>query len=164
MFYWTQDGPPVFGIENSGELRRVTLKPQETFTTNIQCRGVLPRGKEMRSLQRHDGTLMIQAENGPDDAIIIKEVPLVGQVGTCKIQVTDTELPLIVPNKQSKPLTVINLGNTPVMISASFMQDVESSKITKYFSVQPENLFLQPNETGCFFIAYRQQNPDAPRM
>ena len=159
-----QDGPAVFSIENSGELRRVTLKPQETFTTNIQCRGVLPRGKEMRSLQRYDGTLMIQAENGPDDAIIIKEVPLVGHVGTCKIQVTDTELPLIVPNKQSKPLTVMNLGNTPVMISASFMQDLESLKITKYFSVQPENLFLQPSETGCFFIAYRQQNPDAPRM
>ncbi|XP_076244195.1 spindle defective 2 [Calliopsis andreniformis] len=159
-----QDGPLIFSLDNSEEVQFVTLKPQETFTTNIRCKAILPTNTEMRSLQHYDGNLIIQAENGPDDAMILKEVPLSVQVGTCRIQVTDTELPLIISNKQSKSLTVINLGNIPVMISTSFVSDNESVKVTKLFSVHPENLLLQPNETGCFFITYKQQDLDTHKM
>ncbi|KOC62216.1 hypothetical protein WH47_03974 [Habropoda laboriosa] len=161
-----QNGPIVFSLENSNELKHVTLKPQEVFTTNIKCIGVLHQTTEMQqqSLQYHDGTLIIQAANTSEDSIIVKEVPLLVQVGTCKIQVIDTDLPLIVPNKQSKPLTVINLGTMPALVSASFVQDIESTKNSKYFSIQPENLFVQPNETGCFHVTYKQQNLNVAKM
>ncbi|XP_053982063.1 uncharacterized protein LOC128878148 isoform X1 [Hylaeus volcanicus] len=161
-----QDEPLVFSLENFDELQRVTLKPQETFTTNIQCKGVWQKNAKMQELllQRYDGTLIIQAENGPDDTILIKEIPLLVQVGICKIQVVDTELPLVVSNKQSKSLTVINTGSMSVTISASLVQDTESAKITKYFSIRPENLLLQPNETGSFCVTYNQQNANASRV
>ncbi|XP_053997941.1 uncharacterized protein LOC128886802 isoform X3 [Hylaeus anthracinus] len=161
-----QDEPLVFSLENFDELQRVTLKPQETFTTNIQCKGVWQKNAKMQELllQRYDGTLIIQAENGPDDTILIKEIPLLVQVGICKIQVVDTDLPLVVSNKQSKSLTVINTGSMSVTISASLVQDTESAKITKYFSIRPENLLLQPNETGSFCVTYNQQNSNASRV
>ncbi|XP_076635240.1 spindle defective 2 isoform X3 [Colletes latitarsis] len=160
-----QDEPLVFGLENSNEMQRVIIKPQDTLTMNIQCKGILPKNtKAQRFLQRYEGNLIIQVENGPDDTIMIKEIPLVVQVGICKIQVIDTDLPLILPNKQSKPLTVINAGNMSVTISATFTQDTEIEKATKCFSVQPENICLRPNETGCFFITYKQQNLNVSKM
>ncbi|CAK9815019.1 hypothetical protein ANTPLA_LOCUS8458 [Anthophora plagiata] len=161
-----QDGPTIFSLENYNEMKHVTLKPQEVFTTNIKCAGVLYHTAEMQqqSLQYFDGTLIIQAGNTPDDSVIVNEIPLIVQVGTCKIQVIDTDLPLIVPNKQSKPLTVINLGTMPALVSASFVQDVESTKNSKYFSIQPENFIVQPNETGCFLVAYKQQNLNAAKI
>ncbi|XP_043252689.1 uncharacterized protein LOC122397529 isoform X2 [Colletes gigas] len=160
-----QDEPLVFSLENSDELQRVIIKPQDTLTMNIQCKGILPKNtKAQRFLQRYEGNLIIQVENGPDDTIMIKEIPLVVQVGICKIQVIDTDLPLILPNKQTKPLTVINAGNMSVTISATFTQDTEIEKATKCFSVQPENICLRPNETGCFFITYKQQNLNVSKM
>lgn len=132
---------------------------------NIHCKGILQKNTEtQQSLQRYSGTLIIQAENISKESIVIQEVPLLVQVGTSKIQVIDTDLPLVVANKQTKPLTVINLGTIPVLISASFVQEIESTEEVKYFFVQPENLLIQPKETGCFLITYRQQTSNIPKM
>ncbi|XP_076393461.1 spindle defective 2 isoform X3 [Megachile rotundata] len=165
-FSLLQEEPSVFSLETLNESQYVMLKPQEVFTTNIKCKGILKQNTEAKqqSLQRHCGNLIIQAGNNSESIVTIGTVPLVVQVGTCKIQVIDTELPLVVPCKQSKPLTVINLGTTPVLISASFVQDNDSVKSLKYFSLQPENLLVQPNETGCFFITYKQQNSDNSKI
>ncbi|XP_015438820.1 PREDICTED: LOW QUALITY PROTEIN: uncharacterized protein LOC107193823 [Dufourea novaeangliae] len=162
-----QDEPRVFGLENSNELQRVMLKPQESMIINIQCIGILQNHSDISErslqLQRYDGNLIIQAENGPDDTIIIKEIPLVVQVGTFKIQIVDTNKPFVVSNKQSKPMNVINVGNIPVQVSASFV-DTDSGKTSKYFVVQPKNLLLQPNETGSFFITHKPPNADVSKM
>lgn len=118
---------------------------------------------QQRSLQRHAGTLIIQAGNTSEDNVIIQEIPLIVQVGIYKIQTIDTDLPLVVPHKQSKPLSVINLGTIPTLISASFVQEIEVTDISKYFSVEPENLLVQPNDIGCFFVTYKQVS-DIPKM
>ncbi|XP_031849368.1 spindle defective 2 [Nomia melanderi] len=161
----SQDEPLVFGLENFSQVQRVTLKSQGSITVNVQCKGVLQKHSDpaQRSLEHYDGNLIIQAEYGLDDTMIIKEIALVAQVGVCKIQVVDTDLPFVVLNKQSKPMNVINNGNMPVWVSASFV-DMDSRKSSKYFSVQPENLLLQPNKAGCFNVAYKSQNTDASKM
>ena len=165
-FSLLQDEPVVFNLENLNESQHVMLKPQELFTANIKCKGILQNNAEtkQRSLQRYCATLIIQAGINSENTITVATIPLVVQVGTCKIQVIDTELPLIVSYKQSKPLTTINLGTTPVLISASFVQDNDSTKSSKYFSIQPENLLVQPNETGCFFVTYKQQNSGGSKI
>ncbi|XP_076756265.1 spindle defective 2 [Xylocopa sonorina] len=162
QLFISQDGSTLFSFENSEGFQHTTLHSQEVFTTNIQCKGILQKTTEteQRLLHRYNGTLIIQAKSTSDDSIIIQEIPLAVQVGTCKIQVIDTDLPLIVPNKQSKPLMVINLGTMPTLILASFSQDIESPKNSKYFSVEPKNLVVQPNDTGCFVVTYKQQNAD----
>ncbi|XP_026670339.1 uncharacterized protein LOC108626103 isoform X2 [Ceratina calcarata] len=165
-FFIAQNRSAVFSFEKSEESYQLTLKSQEIFTMNVSCTGILEKTTEAqeRSLQHYGGTLRIQARNNSDNNILIREVPLIVQVGTCKIQVIDTELPLIVPNKQTKPLVVINLGTIPTTISAAFVQDVEFMKNSKYFSVQPEKLLAQPEETSCFLVTYKNQSPDAPKM
>lgn len=160
-----QDEPLVFGLENFNQIQRVTIKSQESLTVNVQCKGILQKRSDpsQRSLEHYDGNLIIQAEYGFDDTIIIKEIALVAQVGVCKIQVIDTDLPFVVLNKQSKPMNIINNGNMSVWVSASFIE-MDSRKSSKYFSVQPEKLLLQPNKAGCFNVAYKSQNTDASKM
>lgn len=157
--------PALFNFENSNESQHIMLKSQEVLAANIYCKGIPQKRAETQeqSIQRRGGTLVIQAGDTSEDILTIKEIPLVVQVGSCKIQVIDTDLPLTVFNKQSTPLTVINLGPMPVLISAAFVQDSVSSTNSKYFSVQPENLFVQPNEIGRFLVTFKQQNSDAPK-
>ena len=161
-----QNEPAIFSLENPEESQYITLKSQEVRTTNVRCKAVAQKNTEtqQRSLQRYAGTLIIQNESTPENSIIIQEIPLIVQVGICKIQTIDTDLPLVVPNKQSKPLTVINLGTIPTLITASFIQEIELTKNSKCFSVEPENLLVQPRETRCFFITYKQQTTDTPKM
>ncbi|XP_068988942.1 uncharacterized protein spd-2 [Bombus flavifrons] len=161
-----QNEPAIFSLENPEESQHITLKSQEVRTTNVRCKAVAQKNTEtqQRSLQRYVGTLIIQNESTPENSIIIQEIPLIVQVGIYKIQTIDTDLPLVVPNKQSKPLTVINLGTIPTLITASFIQEIELTKNSKYFSVEPENLLVQPRETGCFFITYKQQTSGTPKM
>ncbi|XP_050579371.1 uncharacterized protein LOC126917036 isoform X1 [Bombus affinis] len=161
-----QNEPAIFSLENPEESQYITLKSQEVRTTNVRCKAVAQKNTEtqQRSLQRYAGTLIIQNESTPENSIIIQEIPLIVQVGICKIQTIDTDLPLVVPNKQSKSLTVINLGTIPTLITASFIQEIELTKNSKCFSVEPENLLVQPRETRCFFITYKQQTTDTPKM
>ncbi|XP_048266510.1 uncharacterized protein LOC100650968 isoform X3 [Bombus terrestris] len=161
-----QNEPAIFSLENPEESQYITLKSQEVRTTNVRCKAVAQKNTEtqQRSLQRYAGTLIIQNESTPENSIIIQEIPLIVQVGICKIQTIDTDLPLVVPNKQSKPLTVINLGTIPTLITASFIQEIELTKNSKCFSVEPENLLVQPRETRCFFVTYKQQTTDTPKM
>ena len=142
------------------------LKSQELRAVNVQCKGIMKKDTDTQQqhLQRHAGTLIIQAGNTSEDNVTVQEIPLIVQVGIYKIQTIDTDLPLVVPHKQSKPLSVINLGTIPTRISASFVQEIEVPDISKHFSVEPENLLVQPNEIGCFFVTYKQQVSDIPKM
>ncbi|XP_033342551.2 spindle defective 2 isoform X3 [Megalopta genalis] len=161
----SQDEPRVFGLENYNEMQRVTIKSQESLTLNVQCKGILQRhlDQSQRSLQCYDGNLIVQVENGPDDTIIIKEIALKAQVGTCKIQLVDTDMPFVVSNKQTKSMNVINVGNVPVQVFASFA-DMDCGKSLKHFTVEPQHILLQPNNTGYFNITYKPQNSDASKM
>ncbi|KAK1124792.1 hypothetical protein K0M31_006152 [Melipona bicolor] len=155
----------IFSLENQEELQHVILKSQELCAVSVQCKGIMKKDTDTQQhLQRHAGTLIIQAGNTSEDNVIVQEIPLIVQVGIYKIQTIDTDLPLVVPHKQSKPLSVINLGTIPTQISASFVQEIEVTDISKHFSVEPENLLVQPNEIGCFFVTYKQQISDNPKM
>ncbi|XP_026299721.1 uncharacterized protein LOC100576185 isoform X2 [Apis mellifera] len=166
-FFISQHEPAIFSLENSAESQHIILKTQDAYIINIQCKGILQKNSEMQqqSLQRFNSTLIIQAENNSSEKnVLIQEVPLVVQVGTFKIEVIETDLPLIIPNKQSKSLSVINLGTIPIVISATFSEDIDSKKNSKYFSIEPENIQMQPKEIGRFFITYKQQILDIPKI
>ncbi|XP_076647679.1 spindle defective 2 isoform X1 [Halictus rubicundus] len=161
----SQDEPRVFGLENCNEMQRVTLKPQESLTTNVQSKGIIQKHRDpsQRSLQRYDGNLIVQVENGPDDTIIIKEIALKVQVGICKLQLIDTDMPFVVSNKQTKPMSMLNVGDVPVRVFASFV-DTDSGKSSRHFTVEPENVHLLPNKTGSFNVTYKSQNPDVSKV
>ncbi|XP_031368176.1 uncharacterized protein LOC102681909 isoform X3 [Apis dorsata] len=166
-FFISQHEPAIFSLENSAEPQHIILKTQDTYIINIQCKGIIQKNSEIQqqSLQRFNSTLIIQAENNSsEENILIQEVPLVVQVGTFKIEVIETDLPLIIPNKQSKSLSVINLGTIPIVVLAAFSEDIDSKKNSKYFSIEPENIHMQPKEIGRFFITYKQEILDIPKI
>jgi len=107
------------------------------------------------------GNLTIQVQCNDDLVLFKKDVPLYAQTGTCKIQLIDTEIPIIVPRQQGKLLNIVNLGNVATHVSATVVPLEGCSDTVQDFSVKPENTFLQAGENGSFLIIHKSQYSDA---
>lgn len=107
-----------------------------------------------------EAKLLIQVDNKKDNAVMIKEIPLYVKIGSSKIQVVDTELPIQIPRKQTKSLTIVNTGELPLLIVAFIVQDEKSSNCIEDFSVKPETLTLQCNATDKFLITFKPRCSD----
>lgn len=96
-----------------------------------------------------------------DDTILFqKKVPLYAQMGTCKIQIVETEVPIIVSRQQGKLLNVINSGNVATHVFATIVPIEEYSNTAQNFSIEPDNIFLQIGEKNSFLIVYKSQVSD----
>ncbi|CAL1688000.1 unnamed protein product [Lasius platythorax] len=165
------DGPKMFSIdfdksiklnESHDELTHLILKPHEKFIANIKCEKLQStsidfpqkqpqywRGKLIIHVQCSDGTILFQ-----------KEVPLYAQKGTCKIQIVDTEIPIIVPRQQSKVLNIVNSGNVATHVSAAIVPIEGYPNAAQNFSIEPADIFLQVGERSSFSIVYKPQVSD----
>lgn len=81
-------------------------------------------------------------------------------MGTCKIQIVDTEVPIIVPRQQGKLLNIINSGNVATNVSATIVPIEEYPNAVQNFSIEPDNIFLQVGEKNSFSIVYKSQVSD----
>ncbi|XP_035719189.1 uncharacterized protein LOC118440376 isoform X1 [Vespa mandarinia] len=153
------DGPKFFSINNLQDGFTHELKPREQFTAVVQCEGTSSLLASAELLKNQlisiEAKLLIQVDNKKDDAVMIKEIPLYVKIGSSKIQVVDTELPIQIPRKQTKSLTIINTGELPLLIAAFIVQDEKSSNRIEDFSVKPETLTLQRNATDRFLITFK---------
>ncbi|KMQ97930.1 centrosomal protein [Lasius niger] len=167
----TKDGPKMFSIdfdksiklnESHDELTHLILKPHEKFIANIKCEKLQStsidfpqkqpqywRGKLIIHVQCSDGTILFQ-----------KEVPLYAQKGTCKIQIVETEIPIIVPRQQSKLLNIVNSGNVATHVSAAIVPIEGYPNAAQNFSIEPADIFLQVGERSSFSIVYKPQVSD----
>lgn len=107
------------------------------------------RGKLIIHVQCSDGTILFQ-----------KEVPLYAQKGTSKIQIVDTEIPIIVPRQQSKLLNIVNSGNVATHVSAAIVPIEWYPNAAQNFSIEPADIFLQVGERSSFSIVYKSQVSD----
>lgn len=107
-----------------------------------------------------EAKLLIQVDNQKDNAVMIKEIPLYVKIGSSKIQVVDTELPMQIPRKQTKSLNIVNTGELPLLIVAFIVQDEKFSNCIEDFSVKPETLTLQRNATDKFLITFKPRSSD----
>lgn len=87
-------------------------------------------------------------------------MPLYAQIGICKIQIIDTELPIVVPRQQGKLINIMNSGNVATYVSATIVP-VEGYLDTQDFSIKPDNIFLQVGEKSSFLIVHKSQFSDA---
>lgn len=159
-----QEGPKVFCINNLQDDMRHELKPEEQFTVAIQCEGnsrLLAAELSQNQLIHIEAKLIIQVDNKEDDAVTIKEIPLSVNIGTCKIHLVDTKLPVTILKKQTKSLKIINSGSLLVSISGYIVQDEKSSNSVEDFSIYPEILNIAPNMKGKFSITFKPQCYDA---
>jgi hypothetical protein len=100
----------------------------------------------------------VQCNNGT--VLFQKEVPLYAQMGTCKIHVIDTEIPIIVSKEQRKSLNIINSGNVATHVFATVIPMEGYPNAVQDFSIKPDNIFLQPKDNGSFSIVYKPQFTD----
>lgn len=92
--------------------------------------------------------------------LLMKEVPLRAQVGTCKIQVIDTDIPIVVPRQQGKLLNIINSGNVTTRVSATVVPIEGYPNAAQDYSIKPDDISLEPGERSAFLIACKSQNSD----
>lgn len=78
-------------------------------------------------------------------------------MGICKIQLVDTELPIIVSRQQGKLLNIVNSGNVATHVSATIVPVEEYPNAAQNFTVEPDNIFLQVGERSSFLIVYKSQ-------
>lgn len=88
-------------------------------------------------------------------------MPLYAQIGVCKIQIIDIEIPIVVSRQRGKLINIINSGNVTTQVSASIVP-MEGHPNTQDFSIKPDNVFLQVGEQSSFLIVYKPQFLDVP--
>ncbi|XP_066588067.1 uncharacterized protein spd-2 isoform X2 [Prorops nasuta] len=137
------------------------LKALEQNKLNIafQASSGLIKDQEFTQPCRISGELNIFVQNGKDEILIYK-LSLTALFGVCKIQVIDTELPVVIPKEQSKQLHIINIGTVPATVYATTVEDDIQESHVNYFSILPTNLTLQCREKGSFTISYKPPNID----
>lgn len=91
-------------------------------------------------------------------------MPLYAQMGICKIQIVDTEVPIIVPRQQGKLLNIINSGNVTTHVSATIVPVEGYPNAAQNFTVEPDNIFLQVGERSSFSIVYKPQISDTSSL
>lgn len=113
-----------------------------------------------RQPQHWKGKLIICVQYKDDIVLLRKEVPLYAQIGICKIQVIDTEIPIVVPRQQGKLLNIVNSGNVATHVSATIVPIERHPSTTQDFFIKPDNIFLQVGERSSFLIVYKPQCSD----
>jgi len=88
-------------------------------------------------------------------------VPLYAQIGICKIQIIDTEIPIVVSRQQGKLVNIINSGNVATQVSITVVPIEGHPNTTQDFFIKPNNIFLQVGERSSFLIVYKSQFSDA---
>ncbi|KAL6440928.1 hypothetical protein ACFW04_003374 [Cataglyphis niger] len=161
------DGPKMFSIDDifdkSVELHEshdelnLILKSHEKFTANIKCEQSTEIDSSQKQLQYWKSKLIIHVQCKDNTILLQKEVPLYAQMGICKIQLVDTELPIIVSRQQGKLLNIVNSGNVATHVSASIVPVEEYPNAAQNFTVEPDNMFLQVGEMSSFLIVYKPQ-------
>ncbi|XP_050446497.1 uncharacterized protein LOC126849059 isoform X2 [Cataglyphis hispanica] len=161
------DGPKMFSIDDifdkSVELHEshdelnLILKSHEKFTANIKCKQSTEIDSPQKQLQYWKSKLIIHVQCKDNTILLQKEVPLYAQMGICKIQLVDTELPIIVSRQQGKLLNIVNSGNVATHVSATIVPVEEYPNAAQNFTVEPDNMFLQVGERSSFLIVYKPQ-------
>ncbi|XP_023289269.1 uncharacterized protein LOC105701104 isoform X1 [Orussus abietinus] len=169
------DGPKVFSIDKSlnetilandphDGIQYLSLEPRQQFTANVQFKAPFLASLDNtteKEVRRVTGKLIVQIHTESNNGQIIKEVPLVGFIGACKIETIDTRLPLTIPRKQSKPLNLLNSGTVAAMITAYVVNSTESSKSNQNFAVKPDSLLLQGGARAALSVTYKPCSEDS---
>ncbi|XP_025986104.2 uncharacterized protein LOC105194166 isoform X2 [Solenopsis invicta] len=148
----------MFSIDGPTHL---ILKPLEKFIFNIKCEKSRSMDSPQKQSQHWTDKLIIYVQYKDDTVLFRKEVPLYAQIGICRIQVINTEIPIIVPRQHGKLLNIINSGNVATHVSAIVVPIEGHPNMTQEFFIKPDNIFLQVGEKSSFLIVHKPQFLDA---
>ncbi|XP_012060871.1 PREDICTED: uncharacterized protein LOC105624121 [Atta cephalotes] len=155
-----EEGSKMFSIDGPTHF---LLEPLKNFTTNIKCEKSRSTSVDspQRQSQHWKGKLIVYVQSKDDIILLKKEIPLYAQIGFCKIQIVDTEVPIIIPRQQGKSINIINSGNIAIHVFASIVSFEGHSNAMQDFFIKPDDIFLQVGERSSFLIVYKSQFSDA---
>jgi hypothetical protein len=88
----------------------------------------------------------------------IKEVPLIGAIGSCKLDILDTQFPLILQPRIGKIINLKNSGSIIVSATADIVQSKENQIECRDFVICPNNIVLNGGEKLGLQISYKPEN------
>ncbi|KAG5336180.1 CE192 protein, partial [Acromyrmex heyeri] len=158
-----EEGSKIFSIDGPTHF---LLEPLKKFITNIKCEKSRSTSfcyidSPQRQPQHWKGKLIVYVQSKDDIILLKKEIPLYAQIGFCKIQIVNTEIPIVVPRQQGKSINIINSGNIAIHVFASIVPFEGHSNATQDFFIKPDDIFLQVAERSSFLIVYKPQFSDA---
>ncbi|XP_015608728.1 uncharacterized protein LOC107274266 [Cephus cinctus] len=168
--YISQTGPKLFSIDNSlnetitpenesGDIKCLTLASRQQYTTNILFKGTaltsFDSSTSEKGLHHIIAHFVVEVHTGNGNGQVLQKFPLIGYIGTCKIEAIDTPLPIIIPRRESKPLNLINSGTVPVLLKATVVESDNMRNLNSDFRVTPDNLFIQIGERVVFMITHK---------
>ncbi|XP_018403102.1 PREDICTED: uncharacterized protein LOC108780026 [Cyphomyrmex costatus] len=150
----------MFSIDG---LTHFLLEPLKKCITNIKCEKSRSTSVDspQKQPQHWKGKLIVCVQSKDDTILLKKEVSLYAQIGICKIQIIDTEVPIIVSRQQGKSINIINSGNMAIQVFATIVPFEGHTNATQDFFIKPDNIFLQVGERSSFLIVYKPQFSDA---
>ncbi|XP_046476068.1 uncharacterized protein spd-2 isoform X2 [Neodiprion pinetum] len=167
------DQPQVFSIDCSAdetacsldgnEIKyNLTLKPHQQSTVNIQFNGIpLSSFNVQKDLCHATGKLFVQLRTDDSKGLMLREISLTGSIGVSKIDLVDTQLPIVVPKRDSKSIGLVNSGVFAVTLSASLVENDKSTSCAGDFSIKPNTLCLQAGEKGVILVTHKSRMIDS---
>ncbi|XP_046740722.1 uncharacterized protein LOC124408088 isoform X2 [Diprion similis] len=165
--------PQVFSIDcsadetacslNENEVKyNLTLKPHQQSTVNIQFNGIsLSSFNVQKALCHATGKLFVQLRTDDSKGLLFREISLAGSIGVSKIDLVDTQLPIVVPKRDSKPIGLVNSGVLAVTLTTSLVENDKSTSSAGDFSIKPNTLFLQAGEKGIILVTHKSRMNDS---
>lgn len=93
-----------------------------------------------------------------NEEYLIKEIPLVGVVGSCKLDILDTQFPLSLRPRIGRVISLKNSGSISVSATVDIVQSVENQSECRDFFICPNNIVLNSSEKVALQISYKPEN------
>ena len=93
-----------------------------------------------------------------NEEYLIKEVPLKGSVGSCKLDIIDVRFPLILQPRINRLINVKNSGSIVVIATVDIVQSKESQNESRDFFICPNNIVLNGGDKLALQIFYKPEN------
>lgn len=89
---------------------------------------------------------------------LIKELPLKGIIGSCKLDIVDTQFPLTLQPKVGRVISLKNSGSIAVSATVDIVQSKENQTECRDFFICPNNIVLNGGQKLALQISYKPEN------
>ncbi|OXU30778.1 hypothetical protein TSAR_008772 [Trichomalopsis sarcophagae] len=152
----------VSSVSNEKETVCLTLKPRQPVTINVDFRGMSLQSFGDAAFQKGvynaEAKLKMSICYKANEEYLINEVPLKGMIGSCKLDIVDTQFPLTLQPKVGRVISLKNSGSIAVSATVDIVQSKENQTECRDFFICPNNIVLNGGQKLALQISYKPEN------
>ncbi|XP_014207554.1 uncharacterized protein LOC106638742 [Copidosoma floridanum] len=165
-----QDEPELFSFNGSfneslNDPRKqvqLLLKPKVPSTIDIDFRGTSLESFiekiHQKGVYSAEAKLSVSVCFKENEEYPIKEIKLKGFLGSCKLDIIDTEFPLLLQPKVVKSIIIKNSGNIVVTAIINVVKSKENQNECRDFCIYPNNIILNEGDKLALQITYSPED------